>query len=300
MNSRSRLKPKYTVTLEWAKLSAHRPVNTQGFHVDKPVAAHDHLFYEICFVHQGAALHCTDFYDAEISRGSVVVMAPGTVHAFAKPRKLDVTNIYYLTEWLITDMRQMWEHEGLAPLFLAASLFRRLTPIRIPQFQITPHETDELERELRALSTELTAPRPSLLLLKSVLTKFMIQLSRAYVREEARELGFHFRREVWSVLDHIEHCIANGEPFSVADAAQRLDVSVNHLAVMFKQATGFAPLNYYQHRRIHQACRMLLNPRMSITEIGYALNFAYAAHLSRCFKRIRGVGPREYRARYGA
>ena len=153
---------------------------------------------------------------------------------------------------------------------------------------------------MRALSTELAEPQPSLLLLKSVLTKFMILLSRAYVRQESRELGFQFRREVWSVLDNIEHCIASAEPFSVAAAARRLDVSMNHLAVMYKQATGFAPLDYYQRRRIHQACRMLLNPRLSITEIGLMLNFADAAHLSRCFRRICGVSPREYRIRYGA
>ena len=142
------------------KLTAARPVNTQEFHVVEPVAAHDHLFYEICFVHRGAALHRTDFYDAEITRGSVVVMAPGTVHAFERPRKLDVTNIYYLAEWMMTDMRQFWEHEGLAPLFLAASLFRRLTPIRVPQFQLAPRESDDLERDLGALSSNVS-PRPS-------------------------------------------------------------------------------------------------------------------------------------------
>ena len=117
--------------------------------------------------------------------------------------------------------------------------------------------------------------------------------------QESRELGYQFRREVWSVLDYIEHCVANAEPFSVAGAARRLDLSMNHLAIMFKQATGFPPLEYYQRRRIHQACRMLLNPRLSITEIGFTLNFADAAHLSRNFRRICGVSPRVYRARYG-
>ena len=295
MNSRSRLKPVNTITREWARLTAARPVNTQEFHVVQPVAAHDHLFYEICFVHRGTALHCTDFYDAEIARGSVVVMAPGTVHAFERPRALDVTNIYYLAEWMMTDMRQFWELDGLAPLFLAASLFRRLAAIRIPQFQLTPEETDELERHLRAMNVELAATRPSLLLLKSVLTQFMILLSRAYIRQESRELGFQFRREVWSLLDYIEHCLANMEPFSVGDAAHRLDMSINHLVVLFRTATGYAPLEYYQRRRIHQACRMLLNQRLSITEIGCALNFSDAAHLSRTFKRVCGVSPREYR-----
>jgi len=297
MNSRSKLKPRFTVTQQWAKLSATRPVNTQKFHVVEAVPAHDHLFYEVCFVHRGEATHCTDFYDAEITRGSVVVMAPGTIHAFAAPRQLDVTNIYYLAEWMLTDMRQLWEHDGLVPLFLADSLFRRLTPIRIPQFQLNARETTELERELRTMTLELSATRPSLLLLKSILTKFMILLSRAYCRKESRELGFQFRREVWSVLDRIEQCIAESQPFHVIDAAKQLDLSHNHLVVLFKQATGFPPLEYYQRRRIQHACRLLLNPRLSITEVGYTLNFSDAAHFSRQFKQFYGAGPREYRQR---
>ena len=292
------LKPQYTITQEWAKLSAARPVNTQDFHVVASVPPHDHLYYEICFVHRGSALHRTDFYDAELRRGSVVVMAPGTVHAFEKTRSLDVTNIYYLAEWLLNDTRQLWEHEGLVPLFLAASLFRRLTPIRVPQFQLNEAETDELQRELAALTRELAAARPSLLLLRSILTKFMVLLSRAYVRQESRELGFQFRREVWSVLDYIEQCIADGETVNVTHAAEKLDLSVNHLVVLFKQATGFPPLEYFQRRRIHQACRMLLNPRLSITEIGHTLNFTDAAHLSRHFKRLVGASPRAYRQRH--
>ena len=151
MNSRSRLKPEYTVTREWAKLTASRPVNTQEFHVVKRVAAHDHLFYEICFVHRGAALHCTDFYDSQITRGSVVVMAPGTVHAFEQTRKLDVTNIYYLAEWMMTDLRQFWEHEGLAPLFFCGKpVPAGSRPFAFHNFQLAARETEELERELCA------------------------------------------------------------------------------------------------------------------------------------------------------
>src|ERR1051326_8649088 len=129
MNQRSKLKPAFTATQARVRLSAARPVNTQECRLSSaPVAAHDHEYYEICFVHSGSALHCTDFYDATIQKGSVVVMAPGTIHAFAEPRDLRVTNIHYLAEWLLVDTRTLWEHDGLVPLFLAASLFRRLTP----------------------------------------------------------------------------------------------------------------------------------------------------------------------------
>ncbi len=298
MNQRSRLKAMFSATQARARLSAARPVNTQECRVTAPVLAHDHDYYEICFVHSGSAVHKTDFYDAEIQKGAVVVMAPGTIHAFAKPRDLRVTNIHYLAEWLLVDTRTLWEHDGLVPLFLAASLFRRLTPVRIPQFQLTPRDTAGLAREIRDITRELDEPRPSLTLLKSILLKFMILLGRAYVQQESRELGYQFRREIWIALDFIEDCIAEIRLLSVSELAGKMDLSPNHLTAIFRKATGFPPLEYYQRRRIHHASRLLLNPQASITDISMSLGYADAAHLSRAFKQFHGITPRDYRKKY--
>ena len=298
MNQRSRLKAAFSATQARHNLSAARPVNTQECRVTEPVAAHDHEYYEICFVHSGSALHRTDFYEANIQKGSVVVMAPGTIHAFAKPRDLGVTNIHYLAEWLLVDTRTLWEHDGLVPLFLAASLFRRLTPIRVPQFQLTARETAALAREVRDITHELDTPRPSLTLLKSILLKFMILLGRACVHQEDRELGYRFRREIWIALDYVEDCIAESRPLRVADLARKLDMSPNHLTAIFRKDAGYPPLEYFQRRRIHHAGRLLLNPQTSVTDISYSLGFADTAHLSRAFKQFHGISPRDYRKKY--
>jgi len=55
----------------------------------------------------------------------VIVVPPGDVHAFAKVRGLEVTNVYYLAEWLLDELKSLWDQDGLVPLFLARSLFRR-------------------------------------------------------------------------------------------------------------------------------------------------------------------------------
>ena len=298
MNQRSRLKAVYRVTQAYARLSAARPVNTQVCRVTAPVAAHDHDYYEICFVHGGSAVHKTDFYDSPIQKGSVVVMAPGTLHAFARPRDLRVTNIHYLPEWLLTDTRTLWEHDGLVPLFLAASIFRRLTPVRVPQFQLPAKTTAMLEREIQAITTELAQPRPSLTLLKSILMKFMILLGRAYVSQESRELGYQFRREIWMALDFIEDCISESRIFRLADVAKQIDLSPNHLSAIFRKAVGYTPMEYFQRRRIHHVSRMLLNPQASVTDVSYSLGYADAAHLSRVFKQFHGITPREYRKKF--
>ena len=299
--SRPRLRPEWTIRQEAVQLSASRPMRAQQhMEVRRTVRPHDHDYYEICVAHAGTALHQTDTYDRPLSAGSVVVMAPGQTHGFINVDNLDVTNIYYLAEWLLADLRALWEHDGLVPLFLSASLFRRpMSEVPVPQFSLTPEQLQSCTRELDDATRERESAKPSLVLLKACLLKFLIGLSRAYVQgEPERQLGFGFRREVWTALEQIEESIRQSTPFSVDELATKSELSADHLSRIFKDATGWAPMDYFQRRRIHHACTWLLNPRNSITDVAYALGFSDAAHFSRLFRRYQGQSPRKYRKMY--
>lgn len=292
--------PRYTIRHAEVQLSASRPVRAQSMLVNNSVTPHDHDYYEICVAHSGSALHQTDNYDLPFKAGSVVVIAPGQTHAFEQVKNLRVTNVYYLAEWLLADLRALWEHDGLVPLFLAASLFLRpMRDVRVPQFTLQEDDSERCRRELDDATRELSTPKPSLVYLKSALQKFLIGLSRSYVRDQqARELGFGFRREIWMAMEQIEETIRQSTPFSVEALATQSGLSTDHLSRVFKEATGLAPMDYFQRRRIQHACAWLLNPRNSVTEVAYALGFADAAHFSRLFSRYQGISPRAYRKMY--
>jgi AraC-like DNA-binding protein len=300
LQPRPRLVPTHTIRQSAVQLSAVRPVRAQFLEVRSNVAPHDHDYYEICVAHSGSALHQTDSYDLPFKSGSVVVIAPGQTHAFAQVKNLTVTNVYYLAEWLLTDLRSLWEHDGLVPLFLAASLFRRpMWKVGVPHFSLQASDAERCYRELEDATRELAMPNPSVVFLKSTLLKFLIGLSRSYaLDQQSRELGFGFRREIWMAMDQIEEIIRQSTPFSVEDLATQSGLSTDHLSRVFKEATGWAPMDYFQRRRIHHACTWLLNPRNSITEVAYALGFADTAHFSRLFRRYQGTSPRAYRKMY--
>ena len=291
------LRAGWTISQEHVRLSASRPVRVQNLKVNHEVGPHDHAFYEIVVIRAGTAIHQTDYYDLPIRPGSVVVIPPGKVHAITRTRQLQVTNIYYLAEWLLGDLRALWENDGVGPLFLAASLFRRPELLKVPQFELGG-DSPACSRELDDTAAELERSAPSIVYLRSSFSKFLILLSRAYMRSAAREVGFQFRREIWMALEHIEDCIADCRPLRVDELARKLNMSPDHFSKLFKKASGWAPLEYFQSRRIQHACRLLLNPQTSITEVGYALGYADTAHLSRLFKRFMSVSPRAYRATY--
>jgi AraC-like DNA-binding protein len=123
-------------------------------------------------------------------------------------------------------------------------------------------------------------------------------LSRSRARQEGRDLGFHFRREVQAAIELLEDASTGAESCSVAEVARRVGMSRDHFARVFRDATGWSPLEYFQMRRVHHACNLLLNPQNRITQIAHQLGYSDAAHFNRLFKRFRGMAPRVYRKTY--
>ena len=300
MTTRPLLKPArfHTIKQAQVQLSAARPVRVQHLDVAGEVAPHDHDFYELCIIRSGTALHRAEHFDLPMQPGTVGIMPPARFHAIQQVNNLRVTNVYYLAEWLLADLKSFWEQEGLVPLFLAANLFRRNDLIRTLQFDLTPEEAEAAFRELDETEREQQRAKPSLLYVRACFLKFLVLLCRAYARQADRALGFEFRREIWMALHHMEEQIENAEPLHVDALARHVHLSVDHLSRIFRQATGYAPLEYFQRRRIQQACRLLLNPQLSVTEIGAMLGYADSAHLCRLFKRQVGQTPKEFRKSY--
>jgi AraC family transcriptional regulator len=82
---------------------------------------------------------------------------------------------------------------------------------------------------------------------------------------------------------------------AIAEAAH---LSPFHLARLFKQALGVSPHQYLIQVRVNSA-RALLSAgsgERSLAEVASAVGFADQSHLTRHFKRIMGVTPRQFRA----
>jgi len=96
---------------------------------------------------------------------------------------------------------------------------------------------------------------------------------------------------VQRVNAYLPRCIA--QPFKLADLARNLNVSVSLLSHRYREQTGETPRRHLLRLRLDQARTMLVTG-YALKEIAAATGFANAFHLSRTFKSIEGVSPREY------
>jgi len=102
-------------------------------------------------------------------------------------------------------------------------------------------------------------------------------------------------RAVAAALQFIQNNYARD--VALGDIAAAVHLSPFHLARLFKQTLGISPYQHVIQVRVNNARSLLTaaSGRGSLAEIANAVGFADQSHLTRHFKRITGLTPRQFR-----
>ena len=99
---------------------------------------------------------------------------------------------------------------------------------------------------------------------------------------------------IWKARKYIEEHA--GEELSLTKVAKVVNMNANHLSENFKQVTGTNFVEYVARTRFANACDLLRNPKLHISEIAFAAGFQSLSQFNRVFKRFSGKSPTQYRA----
>jgi AraC-like DNA-binding protein len=77
--------------------------------------------------------------------------------------------------------------------------------------------------------------------------------------------------------------------------AKSLNIGYSWFRRMFKQYTGLAPAQYQLQLKIQKSKELLTDPKVSIKEIAFQLNFNSHYHFSNIFKEKTGTSPSSFR-----
>lgn len=264
---------------------------------DDTCVLHTHAFYEIALFRQGrCVLTSPGGVEAELTRGDVLVMVPETVHGYHQPTPVCWTDLYLLPDWLLEDLRILWQVGGLVQHLLAHALFRSPATQKLIRLRTAPEETEAWEREIAQMEEESKQPQPCLATINGCLLKVLGTLNRAFLRSTAgRDTPMH--PDVWRAAYCIEQSIRRGERFEPAALASQMAMSRRSVERLFRRWTAVTPLRYYQRRRIEHARRLLSDPRRSVTDVAHELGFADGPHFTKVFQQYTGATPTDYRRR---
>lgn len=85
------------------------------------------------------------------------------------------------------------------------------------------------------------------------------------------------------------------QELSLAEIAGAVNISPTYFANLFKRATGISPHQYVVQQRVERAKLLLSKTDLTIADIALQVGFSNQSHLTRHFKRLIGVTPKQVR-----
>lgn len=82
---------------------------------------------------------------------------------------------------------------------------------------------------------------------------------------------------------------------SLISLSKTYNYSVSRFSNLFKQKTGYAPIDYFLQMKMQKACQLLDFSDRSIKDIAFSMGFEDPYYFSKRFRKIIGVSPRKYR-----
>lgn len=92
--------------------------------------------------------------------------------------------------------------------------------------------------------------------------------------------------------------------FMTENLARRIDhpalerasgLSPSRLQALFREVTGYPPLDYLRRLRVEEARQLLADSRLAVKEVAARTGFRDTSHFSKVFRRVDGLAPAHYR-----
>lgn len=201
--------------------------------------------------------------------GSFILFAPGEKqhHAYLGNKTAEFYYVHFQCEGL---------PEGIS---LKTSELYSLSPRQ--QFSAIFEEIIEETLEKR--------PHYELLSISRLLTLLSLIQREVAQNDNVQDKASH------SVARAIQHMNRFSDSnLALDDYAEMCCMSKYHFIRVFKQVTGFSPMEYRNRIRIDHAKELLENSYFSVSEISEALGYSSLAYFSAHFKNAVGSSPTEY------
>jgi AraC-like DNA-binding protein len=81
------------------------------------------------------------------------------------------------------------------------------------------------------------------------------------------------------------------KPLTLEEMAGNAGLSKSHFSRIFKDQTGYSPVDYFIHLKVQRALSQLVLTEMSVREIAEMVGYEDPYYFSRLFKKVAGVSP---------
>ncbi|ODS85684.1 MAG: hypothetical protein ABS46_01860 [Cytophagaceae bacterium SCN 52-12] len=262
-------------------------VTTLGAYIkshSRLVFPHRHSFYQILYVTGSGGEHIIDFETYPVREGMAFFLSPGQIHEWKFTTE---------TEGFLINMGSSFFSTFLADSTYLDSLVFFSSNGKYSALDLSGKgpEYPKLFRRLFAEGNERHANR------EDMLRALLLELFALSSREV----------EIRADLQKDPHCYHQFRAFEKLvekyytqkklpkEYAEMLFITPNYLNALCIRQTGRRAGDLIRSRILLESKRLLAHSDLSVSEIGWELNFESNSYFSRFFKRYEGVTPEEFR-----
>lgn len=235
---------------------------------------HYHDAYEIRILEKGDHQYILDDVIYDVHPFDCMMHKPNVLHKSHNTRHFIRIGIYFTTAFLDT-------------YFTKNAQNRLLKCFEYPKITLSKEDYKELRRiTLIMLQEDINSETNVIFVYLSYILDILNKNAVLFKAKPKQD-------DISMVLSYINQNFANIH--SIEDIANNFYITKYYLAHKFKEATGATLIQYLNQIRIRNACSMLKNTSMSVTEIGEACGFNSTIYFCNMFKKIEKTTPSEYR-----
>lgn len=229
--------------------------------------------YQLIYIASGHGYFHIGGHDQDLSQGSMILFKPGDQQVYTY-RKEDKTQAYWL-HFVGTEIDEILPISNLeSPLVTIPNetsevlrLFKRI----IREFQLRPLNYSDYANDC--------------------LHQLLLHTKRSLINYDTAQTLTHKNIEATIALMNEFY----GKKNTLQYYAEYAGLSVSRFIYNFETFTGKAPMKYLTSIRMENAMQFLLNPDLSISEVGLIVGYEDPLYFSRVFKNYVGIPPSSYR-----
>ncbi|MGL6126382.1 helix-turn-helix domain-containing protein [Chryseobacterium artocarpi] len=160
------------------------------------------------------------------------------------------------------------------------------------------NDEDFAETLILQISREFKNRAEDYLIIRNCISILLNLIARNIIQSETSDLQENRKAfSIMKIITYIQQNIKDREKTGIQTIADHFGISGNYFGEYFKQQTGVSYQDYLLDYRMKLVETYLKYSSVRLSEIAYELQFSDESHLSKLFKKYRGVTPGEFRKR---
>lgn len=252
---------------------------------------HWHEEIEIVYVIEGSARYTVDFDDYIIRKGDILIVPPSSLHSFEENNNdiFTAATAIFSQSMVNNNIMDICSEKYIMPLFKNEISF----PVHIRK---SDEGCAELSSYLEtAIHEHINKEEAYELKIRIAFLNFITYFYRnnRYTRMRQTSAVIRTASQIKAVTNYIEEHYS--EKITLEMLAQFANISVYHLAHVFKGCTGQSPNEYLNHFRLTMAANRLATTDTAIINIAIDVGYNNISYFNRAFKNRYSMTPKEYR-----